>query len=368
VRLRDYPSAFEQYIAVDSLAPKQERIRTVEGNELFRFAETALSDGEYYFAAQAYEKIIEKHPRGPYLLKSEFSLASTFKEQGLYNEAIVRFEDLASRRKNSREGYMALFELSDIWFNQFHDVEKCEEVLQRLLVEYPSIPQRYQAMLDLGDCKVVQNQLGHAAQWYQSATTMKTNNINPITEQGLFKLGELAFLNGEIDTALSKLNSVINMNVPRNSPQSGQHINDALNLIIIINNNCSDEEILKTFAKAMLLRRQWKDEEAKQLLLDLIKTEPTSEIGDEALLIIGEIAFDSNNPDEALRAFSEIQTRFPDSYFSDLALKRSAEVYEFLLSNFDEAQKIYEKLLVTYPQSIYIEEIRKKIRELEGVS
>jgi tetratricopeptide (TPR) repeat protein len=77
---------------------------------------------------------------------------------------------------------------------------------------------------------------------------------------------------------------------------------------------------------------------------------------------------DQNLGDEAIAAFNRILTEIPESHLSDLVLKKKAEVYELLLGQVKEAQKIYEELLTSYPNSIYIEEVRKKIRSLEGIT
>ena len=84
--------------------------------------------------------------------------------------------------------------------------------------------------------------------------------------------------------------------------------------------------------------------------------------------MIGDIESESSRPEEALDAFNRLLDDFPESYLSDLALKKKAEVYENLLHNPREAQLLYEQLLTTFPKSIYVEEVRRKIRVLEGIS
>ena len=51
-------------------------------------------------------------------------------------------------------------------------------------------------MLELGDCKLVQNDYGEAARWYQAATAVNTAQMIQVKEQGYLKLGELAFYEG----------------------------------------------------------------------------------------------------------------------------------------------------------------------------
>ena len=70
--------------------------------------------------------------------------------------------------------------------------------------------------------------------------------------------------------------------------------------------------------------------------------------------------------DEAVKAFRFLVDSIPLSILKDRAQFRIAEIYQTILNKKTQAIEAYEKLLAQFPNSLYVEESRKRIRLLRG--
>jgi outer membrane protein assembly factor BamD (BamD/ComL family) len=87
---------------------------------------------------------------------------------------------------------------------------------------------------------------------------------------------------------------------------------------------------------------------------------------DDAIIKIGELHLKLKQPSEAITAFRFIVDSIQLSILKDRAQFQIAEIYQKVLNNKAKAIEEYEKLLVQFPNSLYAEETRKRIRLLRG--
>jgi outer membrane protein assembly factor BamD (BamD/ComL family) len=81
---------------------------------------------------------------------------------------------------------------------------------------------------------------------------------------------------------------------------------------------------------------------------------------------IGELHLKLKQAHEAIEAFRYIADSIQLSIFKDKAQFRIAEISENVLHNKTDALSAYEKLLERFPNSLYAEQARKRIRLLRG--
>jgi len=83
------------------------------------------------------------------------------------------------------------------------------------------------------------------------------------------------------------------------------------------------------------------------------------------LLMIGETELKNGNFMEAMLAYPLLISTYPYSKICEFAQKSIAEIYETKLSQREQAIKEYELMLTQYPESLLIETVRNRIRDLE---
>ena len=71
------------------------------------------------------------------------------------------------------------------------------------------------------------------------------------------------------------------------------------------------------------------------------------------------------NPEEERAFLLQLVQKFSDSIFMDLALLSLANSF-YLEGNNDEALRYYTEILNKFPRSIYLTEVRDKIRKIRA--
>ena len=212
-------------------------------------------------------------------------------------------------------------------------------------------------VLKTGDIHTARNDLAAARKEYNRLSII---SLVQYQDQAVFKLAELDYFEAKFDSALSILKQfTTNLNTDM--------ANDALELQYFIQeNNTSAPQALAEFAKADLLMRQRKYSESLVQFQDIVKHYATALLVDDAMMKIGELHLFLKHPDDAMRAFHFIIDSIQLSILKDRAQFRIAEIYQNILNNRAQAIEAYEKLLAQFPNSLYTEEARKRIRLLRG--
>ena len=87
---------------------------------------------------------------------------------------------------------------------------------------------------------------------------------------------------------------------------------------------------------------------------------------DEAYYKKAEIYIKKGLNDSAVVYFKKIMTEYPNDVLGDDATFRLAVMYEEVYKDKQQAMDTYEKLMTTYPGSIYVVDARKRYRALRG--
>ncbi|MDZ7260719.1 MAG: tetratricopeptide repeat protein [candidate division KSB1 bacterium] len=370
LRTGDYNSALEEYKIIDDLLTVKIKKET-EGQELFTFAQNALREKAYFHAEQAFSLIISKYPNSPYITQARYGLARCYQLQGLHYQALQAYSDLLNSSPRTPQAQDALFQIGEIKLNQLLDPEGARIAFTSLLEKYPASDKQYEAMFGIGDCLVAQGQLAEARAWYQRPLTEVPQDMRrrissqEVAPKALYELARLDFVEEKFDSALEKLSQIY-----KGSPETGLTlnqalVNDALELTLLIEENRTNDKTLNLYAQAILLERQHRYEQALDKLKALSEKNSQAPIVDEALLKMGQLQYQLKHFQTAIATYRKLISEYPKSLYVDLAQKRIAEVYEQGLGDLKQAQQEYELFLVNYPQSLLVEEVRKKVRMLE---
>jgi tetratricopeptide (TPR) repeat protein len=365
LRVGDYESSFEEFKVLENMPDAARGKDKLPGRELFHFAEQALSAGEYRYAQQAYALILSKYSSSPYRMRAQFGIALAKQKQGLANEALKSYDDLIRSSPRGALANEALFQKGEIYFVDLFEVDKALEAYHLIVQKYPKNKNIANTYFRIGDCYAAKGQLQQAQIWYEKP--LKTSRTGQsVREKALFKSAYLDFLNGDFDQALEKLRKITD-NLGETIPTNETYVNDALELIFLIEENKNaSSEALKAYGKAQILRLQRLYSEAIKKLQDILENFPNAGIIDESLLDLGELESTRGNYASAIEYFQGLLKEYPESIYNALVQKRIGEIYEQGLGDFQKAREAYELVLINYPQSVYLEEVRQKLRNLQG--
>ncbi|UCB52801.1 MAG: tetratricopeptide repeat protein, partial [Candidatus Zixiibacteriota bacterium] len=117
--------------------------------------------------------------------------------------------------------------------------------------------------------------------------------------------------------------------------------------------------------KALLEKLQGDDESAISTF-DKIISAKSEKLSHLAQLEKGRIYREEKKYSESIKAFEKLLNEYPESYFCAQAQKLIGDVYYYDLNDRAKAIAAYQKLLKDYERSVYVDETRDKLRELQA--
>jgi tetratricopeptide (TPR) repeat protein len=359
---RRYDSALEHYRIIDRLA-------NANGSELFNFAQQLNQEHASAAASEAFKEIINRFDKSGLLPYARFGYARALEElsdeadtlvpesQPTYRDAIQIYESIASTQDHPDLAVQSLFRIGVIKFEKLFDLDGALSAFNKIK-EFPNTMNiLYDAAIKNGEVQMARNDLVGARKEFERTAELP---LVIYQDQAVFKLAELNYFEAQFDTSLSLLKRFdTNLNTDL--------ANDALQLQYFIQENkTSSLPALIEFAKADLQMRQRKYPESLSHFRDIVKQYPTTLLIDDAMMKIGELHLKLKQTNEAIAAFRFIADSIQLSILKDRAQFRIAEISENVLHNTAQAITAYEKLLERFPNSLYAEQARKRIRLLRG--
>jgi tetratricopeptide (TPR) repeat protein len=372
---RNFHSALDQYQIIDHLSK-------ANGYELYSFAQRLSQEHASRIAAEAFNKIITENKNPLLLPYARFGYAQALEEISAqtdmtisslnippltpeteslptYQDALQLYESITSVNTIPDLVAQAFFRIGFIKFDKLFDLDGALAAFNRI----KNLPQTsnilYDAVLKIGDVQIARNDLVEASKEFDRCAKIP---LVQYQDQAAFKLAELEYFEAQFDSSLFLLKR---FNVNLNTDLT----NDALQLQYFIQENKETApQALTEFAKADLLTHQRKYSESLTQFQDIIKRYPAALLVDDAMMKIGELHLRLRQPNEALATFRFIADSISLSILKDRAQFRIAEIYQSIINNKTMAIEAYEKLLTQFPNSLYAEESRKRIRMLRGDS
>jgi tetratricopeptide (TPR) repeat protein len=214
--------------------------------------------------------------------------------------------------------------------------------------------------LQLGDYHILIGKIWDASLYYSQVD--KAFREDMLGEEARFRNGKLAYYRGDFEWAQGQL-SVLKAST------SELIANDALYLSVLITENIppdSNYVPLRRFAYSDLLLFQNKDAEASAILDSISTAFPKHPLKDDILLLHAKISQKHRDYSKALGFLEQIYKEHGQDVLGDDAVFKTAEIYEKFLSQKEEAKKYYEKLILDYPGSTYVQTARVRLAELQS--
>ena len=184
----------------------------------------------------------------------------------------------------------------------------------------------------------------------------------PLGEEARFKNAKLAYYRGDFSYAQGLLDVL-------KAATTELVANDALKLSVFITSNLGLDSIVEPmilFANADLLLFQNKLNEAVVTLDSITTLFPAHQLTDDLLFIKAEIALKKQNINEAVVLLEEVRSSYSYDLLADDAIFKLAEIYQYDLKEIEKAKLCYEQIILNYKDSLYVNEARKRFRQLRG--
>ncbi len=377
---KEFDAALDQERIID-------RLTKSNGAELFQFGQRATQERAYRASAEAFQEVVQGRAAPGILPHARLGYARAIEElciendsagpntgapllpvdrgqtvsetRPTYQKALGLYESLIGDYPNTEISMQALFRIGTIRFTRFFDLNGAAAALEKVK-NMPFDPNlSTDAAFTFAEVQTARNDLRRATDEYNRLLNAAPAQYR---DRALFQLAELSYYEAKFDSATSLLQSIAtNVN--------DDLTNDALQLLYFIQENRpAGDKALTDFASADLLMRQHKNAEALVLFQEVTVRYGTTSLVDDAMMRIGELQVTLNHVGDALEAFRKVADDMPTSILRDRAQMRVGELYENELKNKQKAIEAYEQVLVNFPNSLYVEEARKRIRTLRGDS
>jgi len=361
---REYGRALNAYQTLERLSTAADKANV--GSEIFSFAEQARNAGAFVHAEQAYQIISRDLPNSPYWLPAQFGLGQSLQGQGKYAEAQAAFKSVVEKSSGNRNPWAlrGLLAQGEILFENLRDVKNAIAIYQQINERFAQFAgnERLEALFRLGDCYLALGDERQAVDWYEKARQFGRNN-QLVLDKVNYREAKLAFYQGHFRETKKLLEAIAGSSRPENETES--MVNDALELLLLLDANIADSAgALLSFARAEYASVRNNQSAAIDTLENLLKNFPQANILSQALFSLGNLYATQQKFDVAIERFNQILSQHSASVVGDRAMFRLAEVHENGLRDLRKAQSLYEQLLKDYPQSLYLEEARRRAREL----
>ncbi len=377
---KQYEKAFDVYKLIDQKT-------NAAGHEIYGFADRAAHDKSYMVASKAYQEIIQKYPKFVFLAQAKFGYARMLEElsgtsdtlklfgqvdpfqkqekpvsesEPQFSGAISAYKRIVTEHPRTEIAASSLLRVANLLYDRDFNLDEAQSTLEDLIKNYPQfISLIAEGKYLLGDIYLAKGDIDKAEETYQSL-----NDLRPVGEylhdKMTLRLAEIMYFRGKWKEAQDQLGGML-------SNMTSNTTNDALSLNIFIQENQEkNSAALGQFAKADLLKRQRKLSEALAIYQEVFNKDTTSEIGDETLMNMGDVQAQMHHFNDAVATYDRLAYDFNESINLDRAMIKMGQVYELGLHDKAKAIEAYQQLLEKFPNSIYVSEARKKIRELRG--
>jgi len=358
--------AFETYKTVDSLFRRKGRL-------ILSFAQKCQTNGFFNPAIKACQFLLSGSPSKELAVQARFSIAHSDEGLERYRDAISTYQETIDECQSQdpefgkEAGFKFASEVAQSYYQigeiQLFHLKKPDEAFlsyEQVISNYPNSDRFADALVRRGDCMMIKGNLDSAALLFENAL----NDPNAVSkeEEIRFKLTEIDFYQGDFEKALEGYNREVS-DFPK-----GLYVNNSLERIVVISENQSlDRYLLSVFTQALLEELQGQLDSAI-LKLEKIISAKSANLSDKAQFEKAEIYRKEKKFSSSLEALRELIEKYPQSFYCAKAQKLIGDIFCYDLEDKPKAIQAYEKVLKDYGRSLFVDEVREKLKELKKSS
>lgn len=360
---KDFQFALTQAMAIDARFPD------LGGEQILRVSQIAHSNEDYITAIQGYKAIVNKGKEYPYYydarvgeLKAEFDKVN--EHYKLENSQINHLKQLyldAFEELGKNEKTIPLMrDYATLMAYHANEVQIAADILYDIL-ELPRISRSVisEVKLQLGDVLLFAGEIWEASLLYMQVEKANKNDV--IGAQAKFRNAKLSYYNNDFTWAKSQLDVL-------RSSTSKLIANDAMQLSLLISDNMEEDStygMLELYAAADLMLYRNQLDSAWNQFDEISHRALSHPLFDDVLLQKAKIRLKQARYNEADTLLNQLIEFYPMDILADDALFIRGMLNEEKLNNIEQARSCYEKLIVDYPTSLYVDRARKHYNKLK---
>lgn len=324
--------------------------RGEKGLYTLNFMREALAAGEHETVIFIGEYLQNAETR--FAQEASLIMAISMRKAGKFQQAIAVLERL-TKIDNRTIAAQAYTQLGSIYLYDLNDLDNAEEYFQIAIDKFGRIQgtgDAYRGLTDVhlrrGDFEAAEDVLN------------RRRTVAPQDPWALFGIGELSFFRGSTDTAAAIFRAVA-----LSFPKSEEANNAVQYLALLV--DAAQSEKLPEIAKAFKFKRQGRIGEAIALLDELIEKLGDQPWADYLVWTRAVLYRQSGNTADAKDDYALIVENYPESFYAPISLEKMGDM-ALAEDNYTTAVEHYNKILVDYPQSVNIERVREKMRDMPG--
>ena len=362
MKKNDYSSAFIQAKAIDK------RFNNSDGFQVNEYCQMAMNNNRFEYALQGFEflskqgeEMMEKYQVKQNILNC---LYNQFIQKSTHTQKEISSLEKEYKQFFTSEGYTyktakTMQQYADVlayWINQ---PQEAVDLLDTIIA-MRQIPNQLRAECKLtrADIFLINGDIWEASLIYSQVEKDFKNET--IGSEAKFRNALLSYFTGDFPWALSQADAL-------RSSTTKLIANDAMELSLLINENMDEDSTyrgLTWFAKADFALYQNKLQEAETYLDSIDNWYVLHPLFDEVLYKRAQIAIKEDNYQKADSLLGTLIMKYPIDLMADDALMLLAQINEEKFNNKAKAKEYYEKIILDYSSSLYINQARKKYKEL----
>lgn len=359
---KDFQFAMVQAKAIDARFPD------LGGEPLMRVASIARSNQAYDIAEQCYSLVVRKGPDGPnYFAARVGGLEVAFErlnrhfpiENQLLSRLLRDYRAALAELGKTTSTVQLMRNYADLLAYHADSVQAAADILYDIL-DLPKLSPKHrdETKLALADLLLFAGEVWDASLLYMQVEKANKNDI--LGSLAKFKNAKLSYYNNDFLWAKTQLDVL-------RASTSKLIANDAMELSLLISDNMEDDstfDMLARYAAADLLLYRNLLDSAWHAFDDIAHSALSHPLFDEVLYQKARIRIRQQRYAEADSLLQQLVDFYPNDLLADDALHLLAQLNEDRLNNPQRARDCYEKLILDYPASLYIDQARKRYRLL----
>lgn len=335
---------------------RQDSLEGGNGNHLIRYLRQCQDRMLWSQLLKASEYILENYDSSRVRTEAYFQYASALANTERPEEAIVAYDSLFASTSNDRIRADALYGIGVIKSEYLNRPAEALVYYDSVISHYPRGLSFINSSRMIPLCYLRAGNLKKADEEFARMGTKNTNE--DLQEETAYFLGLISFFNKEYDSSKIQMQKLL-VDFPR-----GYYVNDALRLLVLVDEAAGDSTLLYDYSNAIMFEERRMPDSTRAWLQKVVDA-PNPALADVALYHLAELELRQPNEQAAMSLLDRLIEQYADSYFAPYGMKSKADLILSQGKDKEEAMQLYRQLLENYSDYPFITEVRKKLRELQ---
>ncbi|MGH8016057.1 MAG: tetratricopeptide repeat protein, partial [Candidatus Zixiibacteriota bacterium] len=338
-------------------AVRQDSATGLGGAGLIQYLRGCIERKLYRQAIRMCEYVITHLKDKPYINEFYFRYAESLEETGQYDRSIKVYDSILTTSPREQDKAEAAYRIGKIQLDRLNNPQRAliffDSVLNHFIMGFAyngASLSKPRAFLQMGE-------LNQARQEYRRLAALRHNP--EISEELDFNLALLELFENKYDSCTIAFKKLL-VDYPK-----GFYVNDAVQLLFLINQAGDATDLLNAFSGALLFEKMKKPDSTITRFLSIADAQ-NKVLADIALFRLAEIVLKRGDTTGAVKYVDRMEAEHADSYYLPYGLKTKADILLTRQESAVQAEDIYKRLLENYPNYPFINEVREKLRKLES--